>query len=61
MASKARLPSRDEKCFEPSVNPQDIYLPPLHIRFGLMKIFVKDLNKEGEASTYLRKKFPEIK
>jgi hypothetical protein len=33
-----------------------IYLPPL----GLIKIFVKAINKEGEGFMYLRQKFPLI-
>ena len=39
-------------------NPQNILLPPLHIKLGLMKNFVKVLNKEGRAIAVLKHKFP---
>ena len=42
------------------VNPQNILLPPLHIKLGLMKNFVKALNKEGRAFTFLKHKFPRV-
>ena len=45
---------------EPLVPPKNILLPPLHIKLGLMKNFVKALNKEGKAFEYLRQKFPQI-
>jgi hypothetical protein len=53
-------PATKNVSFEPLVNPQDIYLPPLHIKLGLTKIFVKALTKEGETFTYFRKKFPRL-
>jgi hypothetical protein len=34
-----------------------IYLPPLHLKLGLIKIFVKVMNKEGEGFDYIRQKF----
>jgi hypothetical protein len=37
-----------------------IYLPPLHIMFGLINIFVKTIDKISEGFAYLRKKFPRI-
>ena len=37
-----------------------IYLPPLHTKLELIKIFVKSINKEGEGFDYLRQKFPLI-
>ena len=35
-------------------------MPPLHIKLGLMKQFVKDLNKESAAFKHLRKYFPKL-
>jgi hypothetical protein len=35
-----------------------ICLPPLHLKLGLIKIFVKVMNKESEGFDYLRQKFP---
>jgi hypothetical protein len=42
------------------VNPQDIYLPPLEIKARFMKIFVKALDREGQAFAYLRNTFPKL-
>jgi len=44
----------------PLVDPKKILLPPLHIKLGLMKNFVKALDKSGEAFKYLIKEFPHI-
>ena len=45
---------------EPLVDPQKILLPPLHIKLGLMKQFVKALDKEGRCFRYLCSKFPGV-
>lgn len=37
---------------------EKIILPPLHIKLGLMKSFVKAMDKEGSGFSYLREKFP---
>jgi hypothetical protein len=42
------------------VNPQDIYLPPLKIKAGVMKIFVKALDREEQVSACLRNTFPKL-
>ena len=34
------------------MNPENILLPPLHIKRGLMKIFVKAMNHDGAAFMY---------
>lgn len=39
-------------------NRENIILPPLHIKLGLIKNFAKKLDKEGEAFAYLRSIFP---
>ncbi|KAI6652464.1 hypothetical protein LOD99_7478 [Oopsacas minuta] len=42
---------------------EKILLPPLHIKLGLMKNFVKaivEYNKEGEDFKYLKDKFPKV-
>ena len=36
----------------------NVVLPPLHIKLGLMKQFVKALNKEDMCFKYIQKKFP---
>lgn len=41
--------------------PQNkIILPPLHIKLGLMKNFVKAMNRESVAFQYIREKFPKV-
>lgn len=45
---------------KPLVDPEKILLPPLHIKLGLMKNFVKAMKKDGEAFKYLREKFPRL-
>ena len=43
---------------EPLVEREKIMLPPLHIKFGLMKQFVKALDKNGGCFKYLCRFFP---
>ena len=40
------------------VERSKIVFPPLHIKLGVMKQFVKALNKEGECFKYICGKFP---
>lgn len=42
------------------VDKHNIILPPLHIKLGLMKNFVKSLCPSGEAIAYLKTKFPKL-
>jgi len=44
----------------PLVLPERIYLPPLHIKLGLVKNFVKCVDKTGRGFEYLRNKFPNV-
>jgi len=49
---------------ESLVEPNKVILPPLHIKLGLMKQFVKALDREGDCFKYLGEKFsglPEAK
>ena len=43
---------------QPLVERSKIVFPPLHIKLGFMKQFVKALNKEGACSKYICGKFP---
>ena len=45
---------------EPLIESSKILLPPLHIKLGLIKNFVKALDVNGSAFTYLREKFPRL-
>ena len=38
--------------------PKKVFLPPLHIKLGLIKQFVKTLSKDGDTFKYLTSKFP---
>ena len=43
---------------EPLVPRDRIIFPPLHIKLGLMKQFVKALNKDGDCFKYICRQFP---
>ena len=43
---------------EPLVDRNRIVFPPLHIKWGLMKKFVKALDKQGDCFDYIRRTFP---
>ncbi|GBP95423.1 hypothetical protein EVAR_67427_1 [Eumeta japonica] len=43
---------------EPLVQSEQIFLPPIHIKLGLMKNLVKAMNKDGGGFQYLKTKFP---
>jgi hypothetical protein len=42
------------------VDKYKILLSPLHIKLGLMKNFVKAMNKHHKGFEYLREKFPKL-
>jgi len=44
----------------PLVLPENIFLPPLHIKLGLMKNFVKGMDKTGRGFQYVKNKFPNV-
>jgi hypothetical protein len=44
----------------PLVLLEKIYLPPLHIKLGLMKNFVKGMDKTGHGFKYVSNKFPNV-
>ena len=51
---------KDEYFTFKSCRPKKILLPPLHIKLGLMKQFIKALSKDGDCFKYLTKKFPHL-
>lgn len=53
-------PEQNNIKYVPLVNPQKVILPPLHIKLGLMKIFVKALNKEEPGLKHLSQVFPRL-
>ena len=42
----------------PLVERSKIVFPPLHIKLGIMKQFVKTLDKDGDCFKYIWMKFP---
>lgn len=53
---------QDNVKFPPLVQKEKIILPPLHIKLGLFKNFVKALNKNKNvaAMAYLKRRFPQL-
>jgi len=45
---------------KPLIKPSKVLPPPLHIKLGLMKNFVKALDVKGPTFTYLCGKFPRL-
>ena len=45
---------------KPLVDPKKVYLPPLHLKLGLMKNFVKALDQNGPSFQYILRKFEGI-
>ena len=54
------IPGTSNIIHQPLVERQNVILPSLHIKLGLMKQLVKALNKECAAFTYLGKKLPAL-
>lgn len=57
---KSLVPGEKNVAHVPLIDPQNVYLPPLHIKLGLIKNFVKAMPKEGAGFQYIRNKFPGI-
>ena len=45
----------------PLVNPKNVLLPPLHIKLGLIKCFVRAMDHQGSGFNYLKEKFGSYK
>ena len=52
---KHLVPRQRKVYHEPLVEPSKIFLPPPHIKLGLVKNFVKALNKEGKGFKNLKR------
>ena len=57
-AQKEFVPGKYNVQHVPLVDPQKIHFPPLHIKLGLFKNFVKAMDSTGNGILYLRQKFP---
>jgi hypothetical protein len=51
------IPEKKNVLNSPLVNPEKVFLPPLHIKLGLMKNYVKVVDKNGAGFVYLKRKF----
>jgi len=49
-----------EKNVNPLVLPENIFLPHLHIKMGLIKNYVKGMDKTGHGFQYMKNKFPNV-
>ena len=53
--------ARREKCRQSSsCSSEENLSAPLHIKLGLMKIFVKGMEKTGRGFEYVRNNFPNV-
>lgn len=57
---KELLPGIHNVKHEPLVPVDKILLPPLHIKLGLIKQFIKGLNSNSEALSLIRQMFPKL-
>ena len=46
--------------WNPLIDPSKILMPPLHIKLGLIKQFVKSFDENSDAFHYLQNFFPKI-
>lgn len=53
-------PGNKNVAHTPLVQRDKVLMPPLHIKLGLMKNFVKAMDNNSDAFLYLRGKFPEL-
>ena len=60
-ARKSITPGVRNVVHEPLVDAKNVLLPPLHIKLGIMKQFVKALDKDSGCLQYMCQKFPSIK
>ena len=44
----------------PLMDPEKVYLPPLHIKLGRIKTVVEAMDENGAGFMYLKNKFPRI-
>lgn len=54
------IPGQRNVSENPLVEPNNIILPPLHIKLGLIKNFVKAMDRNGEGFLYLKSIFPRL-
>ena len=55
---KSFVPGSENVLQDPLVPAKKVLLPPLHLKLGLMKQFVRALNMNGNCFKYIKRKFP---
>ena len=54
------IPGEKNVINEPLVDRKNIILPPLHIKLGIMKQFIKALDRDGDCFHYICSTFPRV-
>lgn len=57
---KTLIPGAKNVSNEPLVDPNDIVIPPFHVKLGLMKNYVKAMDQRGNGFLHLKEKFTYI-
>jgi hypothetical protein len=57
---KSLTPGEKNVVNYPLVLPEKIYLPPLHIKLGIVKNLVNGIDKTCRGFEYVRNKFPNV-
>ena len=60
LASATHFHSRKNENFFLNISESSGCVSPLHIELGLMKILVKELDRDRHALAYLRNQFPKL-
>jgi len=53
-------PGQKNVVHTPLINPEKVYLPPLHNQLGLIKTVVKAMDQNSAGFMYLKHRFPWI-
>src|SRR5678815_4721220 len=53
-------PGHPNFLLHPLIEPKNVLLPPLHIKLGIMKNFIRALNKDGDVICYLKNAFQKL-
>ena len=57
---KTLQPGKMNVAQKPLIDPQKILLPPLDVKLGIVKIFVKAMDKIRQGFRSLKRKFPKL-
>ena len=57
---KENIPKTKNVAHQALVEETEIFLPPLHIKLGLIIQFIKEMSKDREGFKYSMNRFPHI-